>query len=180
MLSSDSNQIVADSTFYLCFLEDIHKPEVLIHVLDFFDFLITPLVQEEVSRSISYTEIQSHPKLIPYPKENLGEALRPFFSEKQIQKGETEVIELAYDFFINGNPKLFILDDKQPRSFVHRTLPYLEDLMIGTVGFVGDCYCDYSIIEKDNAQALVILISESPFWVSADVIRKVLAKIDSR
>jgi len=180
LLRSDDNQIVADSTFYLCFLEDIHKPETLIHILDFFDFLITPLVQKEVSRSGNFTDIQSHPNLIPYKKENLGEALRPLFSERQIQKGETEVIELAYAFFITGKSKMFILDDKQPRSFVHRTLPYLEYLMMGTVGFVGDCYCEYRIIEKGNARTLVILIGESPFRVSADVIRKVLAKIDSR
>jgi len=136
-------------------------------------------VQEEVSRSSNFTQIQFHQKLIPYPKENLGEALRPFFSERQIQKGETEVIELAYDFFINGDSKMFILDDKQPRLFVQNNLHYLEDLMIGTVGFVGDCYCEYRIIEKGNARELVILISESPFRVSVDIIREVLAKIDS-
>jgi predicted nucleic acid-binding protein len=173
-------QIVADSTFYICFLEDIHKPEVLTSVLDSFDLLITPLVQAEISKSSNFTKIQAHPKLIYYARENLGEALRPFFSKKQIQKGETEVIELAYDFYVNGEPKVFILDDKQPRSFVHKNLPYLEEFMIGTVGFVGDCYCEYGIFEKVNAMAIVILISKSSFRVSADVIREVLARIDSR
>jgi predicted nucleic acid-binding protein len=177
---NEDSQIVADSTFYLCFLEDIHKPDVLIHVLDNFDLLITPLVQREVSNSSNFIKIQLHPKLVPYQKENLGEALRPLFSEKQIRKGETEVIELAYDFYINGKSTMFILDDKQPRSFVHRILPYLEDFMIGTVGFVGDCYCEFGIIEKGNVKGLIILISQSPFRVSADVIREVLAKIDSR
>ena len=177
---NEDSQIIADSTFYLCFLEDIKKPEVLTNILDNFDLLITPIVYKEVSLSCNFADVQSHPKLIPYPKENLGEALRPFFSEKQIQKGETEVIELAYDFYINGTPKMVILDDKQPRSFVLRHLPYLEKLMIGTVGFVGDCYCEYRVFGKGETRALVILISMSPFRVSADVISEVLAKIESR
>jgi predicted nucleic acid-binding protein len=177
---NEDNQIVADSTFYLCFLEDIKRPEVLTNVLDKFDLLITPLVYKEVNRSSNFSGIKTHPKLILYPKENLGEALRPFFSEKQILKGETEVIELAYDFYIGRTPKMLILDDKQARSFVLRHLPYLQKLLIGTVAFVGDCYCEYGIFAKGAARALVILIGESPFRVSADVIREVLAKIDSR
>jgi len=124
LMLDETNQIIADSTFYLCFLEDIKKPEVLTNILDKFDLLITPLVRKEVSLSGTFASIQSHPKLILYPKENLGEALRPFFSQKQIQKGETEVIELAYDFYASGTPKLLILDDKQPRSFVLNHLPY--------------------------------------------------------
>lgn len=177
---TEDNQIVADSTFYLCFLEDIKRPEALKSIIDEFDLLITPLVYKEVDCSSNFDVIKNHPKLILYPQEVLGEALRPFFSEKQILKGETEVIELAYNFYVDGTPKILILDDKQARSFVLRQLPYLQESLIGTVGFVGDCYCEYNVFEKDTAKTLVILIGESPFRVSAYVIREVLSKIDSR
>jgi predicted nucleic acid-binding protein len=174
------NKIIADSTFYLCFLEDIGKPEILSNIMDEFDFLITPTVYNEVSHSNRFVSVQNHPKLKLYPKQNLGEALRPFFSQKQIQKGETEVIELAYDFYVSGCPVRIILDDKQPRMFVLRTLPELGALLIGTVGFVGDCYCKYGFFEKAKARTIILLISKSPFRVSADVISEVLTKIESR
>ena len=149
-------------------------------MLDNFVFLITPIVQKEISRSGSFRNIQSHPKLFLYSKENLGEALRPFFSKKQIEKGETEVIELAYELYINGTPTWFILDDKQPRFFVVQNLPYLKNFMIGTVGFLGECYYEYKVFEKGETVAVIILISKSTFRVSADVISDVLAKIESR
>lgn len=172
--------MLADSSFFLCFLEDIEQPQVLKRVLDKFDFLITPTVYKEVSKSSNFKQIESHPKITLVSKENLGEALRPFFSKKQIEKGETEVIELAYQYYIENKPKMFILDDKEPRLFVLRNLSYMAKLMIGTVGFVGECYYQFEIFEKNEASALVLVISTSSFRVSAEVISEVLTKIESR
>ena len=178
MSLTKDNQMIADSSFYLCFLEDIKKPDVLISVLDKFELFIPPLVCREISVSSNFNTIQTHPKLTRY-NGTFGEALRPFFSEKQVQKGETEVIGLAYDFFIKGNPKRIILDDKQARSFVQRHLPELQKLLTGTIGFVGDCYCKYTIFEKDYTRSLVMLIRDSPFRVPKDVISEVLDRINS-
>jgi predicted nucleic acid-binding protein len=172
--------MLADSSFYLCFLEDIEQPQVLNRVLDRFDFLITPTVYREVGKSENFKSVQSHPKLVLIPKENLGEVLRPFFSKRQIEKGETEVIELAYQFYADENPKKFIIDDKEPRLFVIRNLPDLSKLMVGTVGFVGECYYEYDVLGKSEAAAIVLVISRSNFRVSAEVIREVLSKIKSR
>jgi predicted nucleic acid-binding protein len=172
--------MLADSTFYLCFLDDIEQPEVLIKILDRFNFLITPIVYKEVSKSNNFGHIQFNPKIIMFPKENLGEILRPFFSKKEIEKGETEVIELAYEFYADGTPKMFILDEKEPRLFVTRNLPYLVELMIGTVAFVGECYYEYAILGKSEAASIVLLISTSKFRVSAEVISEVFSKIESR
>ena len=175
-----SDEIIADSSFFLCFLDDIEQPEVLKRVLYKLDFLVTPIVYREISKSINFKCVQNHPKIILVPKENLGEALRPFFSKKEIEKGETEVIELAYQFYSNNDPRIFIIDEDDSRFFVIRNLPYLEKLMIGTVGFVGKCYYEYEILEKSEACAIVLVISTSKFRVSAEVIRYVLSKIESR
>lgn len=177
---NETNEILADSSFYLCFLDDIEQPEVLERVLERFDFLVTPIVYKEVSKSINFKYVQNHPKIILVPKNHLGEVLRPFFSEKEIEKGETEVIELAYQFYANNDPRIFIIDEEGSRLFIIRNLPYLEKLMIGTVGFVGQCYYEYGILEKNEAYAIVLAISTSKFRVSAEVIRDVLSKIDSR
>lgn len=180
MSLTETNEILADSSFYLCFLDDIEQPNVLKRVLDNFDFLITPMVYKEVSKSIHFNVVRNHPKIILVPKENLGEGLRPFFSKKEIEKGETEVIELAYRFYANDEPKIFIIDDNGPRLFVIRNLPFLEKLMIGTVGFVGECYYVYGILEKSEASSIVLIIDKSKFRASAEVIREVLSKIESR
>jgi predicted nucleic acid-binding protein len=172
--------MLADSSFYLCFLDDIEQPDVLIKILDRCDFLITPIVYKEVSKSNNFGYIQSNPNIIIFPKENLGEILRPFFSKKEIEKGETEVIELAYELYANGSPKNFILDEKEPRLFVIQNLPYLVELMRGTVAFVGECYYEYAILEKSEASAIVLIISTSKFRVSEEVISEVLSKIESR
>ena len=171
--------MLADSTFYLCFLEDIEQPEVLKRLLDSFTFLITPIVYNEVGKSRNFKHIKSNPKIVLVRKENLGEALRPFFSRKEIEKGETEVIELAYQFYADNDPKMFIMDEKGPRFFVFRNLPYLARLMIGTVGFVGKCYYKYAILGKSEASEIVLVISRSKFRVSAEVISEVLSKIEN-
>ena len=180
MSLNEPNPMLADSSFYLCFLEDIEQPEVLTRILSRFDFLITPIVYKEVSKSGNFECVRSNPKIILFPKENLGEALRPFFSKRQMEKGETEVIELAYEFYADSAPKMFILDDKEPRLFVMQNLPYLVNLMVGTVGFVGKCCYEYEILEKSEATAILTVISTSTFRVAPEIISEVLAKIDSR
>lgn len=175
-----SDEILADSSFFICFLDDIEQPKVLKRMLYKFDFLVTPMVYKEISKSINFKHVQNHPKIILVPKENLGESLRPFFSKKEVEKGETEVIELAYQFYSNSNPRIFIIDEDGPRLFVIQNLPYLEKLMIGTVGFVGECYYEYGILEKSEASAIILIIGTSKFRVSAEVIREVLTKIESR
>lgn len=180
MSLNKSNEMLSDSSFYLCFLEDIEQPDVLLRIMQRFDFLITPIVYKEVSKSHNFGRIQSCPKLKLLQKESLGEILKPFFSKKEIEKGETEVIELAFEYYVAGLPRMFIIDDKEPRLFVTRNLPYLSDLMIGTVGFVGECSYEYAILDKYEASALLLLISTSSFRVEPEVISEVLAKIDNR
>lgn len=180
MTLDETNAIIADSSFYLCFLDDIEQPEVLQRLLDNFDFLVTPIVYREIGKSTHFEHVKNHPKIILVPRENLGEVLRPFFSQTEIEKGETEVIELAYQFYASNDPKFFIIDDEGPRLFVTRNLAYLERLMIGTVGFVGECYYQYRIFEKSEARTIVIVIGRSKFRISKEVINAVLSRIESR
>lgn len=180
MSLNESTEMLADSSFYLCFLEDIEQPEVLLRILQRFDFLITPIVYKEVSKSDNFNRVQPCHNLRLVSKMNLGEILRPFFSQKEIEKGETEVIELAYEYYAEGKPRTFIIDDKEPRLFVSRNLPYLSELMVGTVGFVGECCYEYAILDKNEASALLLVISRSSFRVTPEIISEVLDKIENR
>lgn len=180
MSLNESNEMLADSSFYLCFLEDIKQPELLLRILKRFNFLITPIVYREVSLSNNFAFIQFSPALKLVSRENLGEILKPFFSQKEIEKGETEIIELAYDYYAEGKPRKFVIDDKEPRRFVLRNLPYLSKLMIGTVGFVGECCYEYSILNKHEASTLLLIISTSSFRVAPEIISDIINKIESR
>ena len=68
--------------------------------------------------------------------ENFDELLKPFFSVKEIEKGEDEVIAIAYVFNILELYFYFILDDESARHFVEINFSELKDRMYGTVGFI--------------------------------------------
>lgn len=171
-------EIVADSSFYICFLEDIQQPHELIRFLKCFIFIITPIVYDEVSKCKDFQQVESVCNLTKHSP--VGEILKPFFSKSQVEKGETEVIELAYEFYAEGSPIHFILDDGQARGFVKNNLTDLTSFMMGTVGFVGKCCYEFFLIGKDEATKLVIIIGASKFRVHQDVISEVLTKIQQR
>jgi predicted nucleic acid-binding protein len=171
-------QVVADSTFYICFLEDINQPEKLIQLLKLFVFRITPIVYKEVSKCKNYVMVATSFPIVRHA--NTGEILRPFFSKKQIEKGETEVIELAYEFYSDGTPIPFILDDEEARHFVENNLRDLSSSMTGTVGFVGKCYYEFFVFTKEEASLTISTIGSSKFRISQEIISKVLSKVQSR
>ncbi len=92
--------VVADSSFYLCFLEDIQRPQYLESMLSAFKFLVPPMVREEVSKCNNFKYVQRNPGFktgVVYSEAE--EALRPLFSAKQWQKGEAQAIAMAFDLF---------------------------------------------------------------------------------
>ena len=58
MSMSRSEKIFADSTFYICFLDDISDPQYLLKFIEKFDFLLTPIVKEEIKKSENYRFIK--------------------------------------------------------------------------------------------------------------------------
>lgn len=170
-------QVVADSTFYICFLEDINQPEKLVYILKLFVFRITPIVYKEVSKCKNYAIIETSCPIVR--DSNIGEILKPFFSKKQIEKGETEVIELAYEFYSDGTHIPFILDDEEARYFVERNLKDLSSSMTGTVGFVAKCYYEFFVFTKEEASLTISTIGNSKFRISQEIISKVLSRVQS-
>ena len=66
------------------------------------------------------------------------------------------------------------------RDFAYKNLLYLSELMVGTVGFVGECYYKYAILDKNEATARVLVIGQFSFGVTQVGISKVLHKIENR
>jgi hypothetical protein len=83
--------IVPNSSFYLCFLDDIESPHYLARILNHerFDFVAGEKILEEVKRSSRYRlverKVERRVKIFKYL--NYGEILRPFFSVEEIERG---------------------------------------------------------------------------------------------
>lgn len=170
---------LADSTFYLCFLEDIGKPEILLNMLSIFQFFIPTLVQKEVRVCKNYGKISGVSGIISIDFEpSLGELLRPFLSQRAIGKGEVEVIALAYHWSASEKIRKFILDDQEARKFVIDNLPHLAKSMIGTIGLIADCHCIFKLFTKVQALQILHDIKSSPFRVADNILSEVEAKIE--
>jgi len=175
-----SRTVVADASFYLCFLEDIRRPDVLIFVNPSFDFMITPIVFDEVSVCSNYGSIKGKFTLIQAASQyNMTEILRPFFAENQVKKGESEVIALAFFIFDQGDLKNFILDDEPARKFVLNNLPILKNSMTGTVGFIALCACEYSLMTKEYSLQVLKEIERSPFRIESHILSNIIDKISN-
>jgi predicted nucleic acid-binding protein len=109
---------------------------------------------------------------------NYKEILKPFFSKRQVEKGEAEAIALAYIWYKTNRCHKLILDDGQARAFVEANIGLLRAIMIGTVGFIGDCHCFYSIFGKDEALKLLYAIKNSTFRIKDKDLSNVKQRIE--
>ena len=105
--------MIADSSFYICFLDDITCPSFLNTVLSGpFQFLVTPTVHDEIKRSKNYTQIQrNNITEMDFPFD-ISRILKPFFGKDETVKGEHEVIAFAYILYYDELDFGIILDEK--------------------------------------------------------------------
>ena len=169
---------VADSTFYLCFLEDINAPEPLATILQHLDFVIPKAVYDEVSICKGYGRARDTLRFtIGSSDIRFKEILRPFFSSEQWKKGEAEAITLAFSLFNDDSLEQLILDDSQARAFVRNNLGVLVNLMTGTVGFLRVCY-RIKILPREVVLQVLLLIEKSSFHIDGEVLSKVRSDIE--
>jgi len=178
MIPSTGNFIVADSSFYICFLHDIQKPEILLLMLRAFDFAMGDKVHCEISKCIDYYFIRDNEHIVVVSDINFSEVLKPFFSKYENEKGEGEIIALAVLLYGMDRLNTFILDDDGPREFVEKNLTHILGLMTGTVGFVGKCFYETHILEKDRSLQVLSEIEHSNFRVSQEVLSEVRSLIN--
>ena len=147
-------------------------------MVDSFDFMITPMVQLEISRCEHFRDFENVNRLVPVPMNfSIAEILRPFFGANQVRKGESEVLALAYLLNETGEILKFILDDEQARSFVERNLGNLNELMTGTLGFLVYC-CRTRLFSKADALSVIDDIKNSSFRVSPNILSSAIKKIE--
>lgn len=172
--------IVPDSSFYICFLDDINKPQYLHQLLECnaFRFITGSRIKEEVSRSSNYKMIEKtveiHVQIFMYY--NYGEILRPFFSLEEITRGEHEVIAIAYILHFLEIEFTAILDDDGPKKFLQKNFPKILTRVTGTVGFIKLC-CSRRVFSKEEAISILVLIKNSKFRVRSEIVDETIEEI---
>lgn len=171
--------LVADSSFYLCFLDDIDCPNDLISVIDNFRANIPPRIHSEVTKSKNYHLINKHKNLniFTFANFDIGELIRPFFSKEEIVRGEHEIIVVAYFFYNINKNFLLVVDEKGPRNFIKTNFIYLAPLLVGTVGMIGKCFYIHNIYTKQKTLDLLNLVENSKFRVEKGIIDRVRQEV---
>ena len=175
------SKVVADSSFYICFLDDIKRPKYLVRILNHFEFIIGKVIHEEIKRSQNYSYIKTimEEKVIQFEYENYGEILKPFFSIKEIQKGEHEVIAISIILVRLGFLDIIIIiDDKDARKFIERNFKDIYHLLKYTVKFIVECYSKYKIFSKEEVKEILTLIKGSKFRVKGSLIDDILKNLE--
>lgn len=159
--------IIPNSSFYLCFLDDIMAPQYLVRILnhEYFDFVTGKIILEEIERKVRVFEYL-----------NYGEILRPFFSIEEIKKGEHEVIAISCILYILEINFLAIIDDDQAIKFLKRNFPRTEHKITRTVGFMEECY-RRKIFSKEETINILELIKKSKFRVKKAIIEDIIKRI---
>jgi predicted nucleic acid-binding protein len=169
--------IIADSSFYLCFLDDIEEPDCLLKIISVFDFYIPPIVAEEI-RISEREKLRDNQKIVRIDNYiDFGEILRPFLSQEIINKGEHEVIGLGYHFYQINLKFYLIVDEDEARDFIRENLPYLLQSLHGTVGLIGICHCHYNIFKKETTIDILERIDQSKFRISKDILNKIKREV---
>lgn len=173
--------ILPDSSFYVCFLGDINKPQYLRQLLSWktLKFVIGQLIKEEIKRSPNYHMIEdiveSHIQIFRYYE--YGEILRPVFSLEEIKRGDHEIIVISYILCFFGIDFIAILDDKSLKKFLQRNFPKILTKVTGTVGFLKLCCCSYKIFSRKEAISILDSIKKSKFRIKGEIVDGIIEEI---
>ena len=171
--------LFADTTFYSCFLNDVHEPEFLVKCLDSFKCHIGPIVKKELSRSENYYLIEKNPNInyVDYESFNLPKIIAPFLSSEEKAKGEHEVIAYAYHAVQSNEEAILLIDDKGARTIVKCHIPCLIPSLKGTLGFIVDSVKKHKLLNKEKAIIIIKKIDKSNFRISKELVNSSLKNL---
>lgn len=154
-----NNSISADSSFYICLIDDINHQNCLNKFLNSYSFFLGKRILKEITP-------ESRERLVEYLNHidvDYYELVKPYFGRNpdHIDDGEYEAIGIAHFLVQKDNLKYLILDEKTARNFVETHFDYLLPNMVGTIGFIEKCCCIDSIINKKNALEILETIKTS-------------------
>ena len=117
--------LVADNSFYSCFLNDINETEILIRYLDNFKHHIGPRIKDELSKSNNYIQIANHQNLNYFPESqlNISAIVSPLFSSEEKHKGEqSEESQISANFYYCARLNIIVQNFKTVQSLLNRNI----------------------------------------------------------
>jgi predicted nucleic acid-binding protein len=175
--------IIPDSSFFICFLDDIEKPQQIIDLLDvkLFSFFIGKITSTEIQKSKNFTKIETRffQEIIVYDYFEYGEIVKMFFSELELKKGEHEVFIISFILTSIGDPFVAIIDDGPAKKFFKLNIPEKGNSLTGTVGFVRFCSCKCKVFIKEVAIGILVSIKQSKFYVPSSIIDATIEDIST-
>jgi len=179
---TDILKVIPDSSFFICFLDDIKMPTILKRIITFeyFRIVLCEKVKKELLRSLEFKKLFNdlNERFEGFEYSMYAEVLRPLFAREEIVKGEHEVIAAAYvHHYVLKQNYIVIIDDAGIRKFIQRNFPEMYKNIIGTLGFIKQSYKVFNIISRDEALNILDAIESSKFRVSKDVLEKIRNEI---
>lgn len=158
------NNIVADSTFYIFFFNDIKSTGHLNCILDSYNAHMGPTIKDEIGHHLESDE-EINGKItniaINVDFKNILDQyqislLNAFPGlQKWDKKGEFEVIGLSYLLQELGSLKYLIVDDKSPYKFIKSQLKFINKNLTRTFGFLAMGAVDDELLSKSLLQKIM-------------------------
>ncbi len=178
------DNIVADSTFYIFFFDDIKSAGHLNSILDSYDAYIGPTIKGEIGHHLESDE-EIKGKItdiaIKVDFQNILDqyqiSLLSAFPglQKWGKKGEFEAIGLSYLLQELGSLKYLIVDDKAPYKFIKSQLRFINNNLTRTFGFLAMGVVDDELLSKTLLQEVidetekVISLGHEPLNINRDI-----------
>ncbi|MCC4766335.1 hypothetical protein FXW07_06830 [Methanosarcina sp. DH1] len=138
--------VVADTSFYLCYYNDIRKNECLNIFLGSYSFYLGSKILGELPKSLAKSD--SFLSVVNFNDESFFELVKPFFgrSTNHEKDGEYEAIGLAYHLNLHFGLKYLIIDDRRAYNFVAVNFKSLEHKLTRNIGFIVKSYKEDSTL----------------------------------
>ncbi len=181
----NEKNIIADASFYLFFMEDISETDTLIKIIDRFDFFISNKLKDEINvRNNNLSLISSNKNLhLESIQPDIQALFEPLMSTKQREKGEADVIFMAFHFLRLNKNIIVIMDDKSARSFLtYKVLPLISTIdpnkiIKYTLNFLEECSTKYNILDTSYLIKILEKTKKSRFRVNEEDIDSIIYKL---
>lgn len=180
-------ELVPDSSFFICFLDDLegHLPiatrqKFMTDLFKSYDeVIVVPAVKNEVyslSNSGTITDYCHDPKCVELFENGYSNPVVELLRGR-LGKGELQVITYAnhkciskdYDFRV-------IIDDLKARNMAMSVIPDLKNILTGTIGIIKTCAIS-NIYDARDSINLLKEIEKSPFRIKSYIIDETIKTI---